>query len=333
MTDATLWCLESFPNLPISLALLLVDPAVGETVFSTRRKGTPIHVQKWEHFQGGYVDFLRPCMRTGLDGEIEAPIQGPPRTCMFDDVIYYYTQRSHPDTPRDTPEAGAFYAKKIIIATWANVLEYFRKGISVLEWRMQHVRKSRLPKSPSEGYADLEWLDNVLSALYRWKWRCSLFSDLMDNNLIALSISIKDMECLGGREKKDAQDWIYVHKKLSLWESRVRDLVDSAHCSITMIESTKSIEEARATRLLAILGTVFIPLSLVASILSMGGDFLPGESQFWVYFVVSLPLLVLSLVIVFASPIVLKKVEGWRNRPRNQRIEVTRTETVPSGMA
>jgi hypothetical protein len=73
----------------------------------------------------------------------------------------------------------------------------------VLEWMMQHVRKSRLPKSPSEGYADLEWLDNILSALYRWKWRCSLFSDLMDNNLIALSISLKDMECLGGHEKKD----------------------------------------------------------------------------------------------------------------------------------
>jgi Mg2+ and Co2+ transporter CorA len=141
------------------------------------------------------------------------------------------------------------------------------------------------------------------------------------------------MECLGGHEKKDAQDWIYVHKKLSLWESRVRDLVDSAHCSITLIESTKSIEEARATRLLAILGTVFIPLSLVASILSMGGDFLPGNSQFWVYFVMSLPPLLLSLTIVFASPMVLKRVESWRNKPRYQRIEVTPTKTVPPGMA
>lgn len=263
-------------------------------------------------------------MSMEFEGDDDKSVHGPPRTSMFDDIIYYWTQRSHPSTARDAPKAAAFYAKKIVIATWVNALEYVQKGISVLEWRLHSVRKSKLPKNPREVHEDLEWLDGILTALHRWKWRCSVFCDLMDNNLTVLNIPLKDVDSL----EKDAQDWIYIYKKLTIWESRAKDLAASAYNSIALLESTKSISEAQAARLLAVLGTIFLPLSLVASILSMSSDFLPGRPQFWVYIAVSLPLLLLCLFIAFTPSTVLGKVETWPDKLRNQRIQVVPAKAV-----
>ena len=81
-----------------------------------------------------------------------------------------------------------------------------------------------------------------------------------------------------------------------------------------VVEGAKSIEEARNSRLLATLGTVFLPLSLVASVLSMGGDFLPGNGRFWIYFALSLPLHIVSLLIIFASPMLYEPIRSWRTK-------------------
>ena len=119
-----------------------------------------------------------------------------------------------------------------------NGLEYIRKAVSVLEWKLENGRQDKLEDSLYEEYEDLGWLEDILSVLYGWKWKCALFSDLMDNNLIELDIPIKDMECLGGSSQKDAQDWIYIRQKLAMWTSRTKDLIDSALGSIQLVEST-----------------------------------------------------------------------------------------------
>jgi hypothetical protein len=291
---------------------MLVDPPVGRVVYSTNSKDKPIPVN-CQPFQGGYSDFLT-CTSTATIGENKSSIQGPPRTSMFDDIIYYWTKRSERNVSVDKPIEAAFYAKKIAAATWVNGLEYIRKAVSVLEWKLENGRQDKLEDSLYEEYEDLGWLEDILSVLYGWKWKCALFSDLMDNNLIELDIPIKDMECLGGARQKDVQDWIYIRQKLAMWTSRTKDLIDSALGSIQLVESAKSIEEARNSRLLATLGTVFLPLSLVASVLSMGGDFLPGNGRFWVYFALSLPLLLVSLLIVFASPMLYEPIRSWRTK-------------------
>ena len=53
----------------------------------------------------------------------------------------------------------------------------------------------------------------------------------------------------------------------------------------------RSIREAKSVKALTIIGIVFIPLAFVASLFSMSDPFRPGERLFWMYFVVSLPLL------------------------------------------
>ena len=53
----------------------------------------------------------------------------------------------------------------------------------------------------------------------------------------------------------------------------------------------RSIREAKSVKVLTILGIVFIPLAFVASLFGMPDLFRPGGRLFWMYFVVSVPLL------------------------------------------
>lgn len=229
--------------------------------------------------------------------------------------MYYWTQKSYRKSP-DTPTDAAFYAKGIAVANWMNTLEYVHKCVSVLEYSIEVNSEVNPQQKPRRRVDGLEWLEDNLSIIYHWKRRCSEFSDWMSNNLMELNIPLFALEFLGGKEHKDTQDWIYVHKRLQMWMSRSQDLVQSALGLLSRVESQRSLGEAKNTRLLTILGTIFLPLSLVASILSMGGDFLPGQPQFWVYFSISLPLLLMALVFAFASQRVINAVVLWKERWR-----------------
>ena len=58
----------------------------------------------------------------------------------------------------------------------------------------------------------------------------------------------------------------------------------------------RSIREAKSVKALTIIGIVFIPLAFVASLFSMSDPFRPGERLFWMYFVISVPLLGLTVL-------------------------------------
>src|SRR5205809_2310785 len=98
---------------------------------------------------------------------------------------------------------------------------------------------------------------------------------------------------------KNTQDWILVLRKLRIWYTRTNELISSTLGLVSILQSRKSLEEAQSARLLTILGTIFLPLSLSSGVLSMGGDFLPGKPHFWIYFVISVPLVLAALSIAF----------------------------------
>jgi Mg2+ and Co2+ transporter CorA len=89
--------------------------------------------------------------------------------------------------------------------------------------------------------------------------------------------------------------WLFIQKRLELCETCSRDIFASALSLLSLIESHKSVEEAESARVLALLGTVYLPLSLTAGILSMGRTFTPGQGQFWIFFVIAGLLMILNL--------------------------------------
>jgi Mg2+ and Co2+ transporter CorA len=97
----------------------------------------------------------------------------------------------------------------------------------------------------------------------------------------------------------DQRDWVLIKTRLEHYESCSRVVVTSALGLLSLIESHKSVEEGESARVLALLGTVYLPLSLTAGILSMGGSFTPGQGHFWIFFAVAGPLMVLSLAATY----------------------------------
>jgi hypothetical protein len=81
-------------------------------------------------------------------------------------------------------------------------------------------------------------------------------------------------------------------RTVEVWEADAwQSLRDAVKNLKTYIQST-SIREANATNkrarqvgYLTSLATIFIPLSFVAAVFSMGGEFSAGASRFWVYWV------------------------------------------------
>lgn len=57
------------------------------------------------------------------------------------------------------------------------------------------------------------------------------------------------------------------------------------------------------------MGGVLLPLSIVSSILSMSDPFNPGGSQFFVFWAVSIPLVFITILIIYADSI--RKAEVW----------------------
>jgi len=232
---------------------------------------------------------------------------------MFDDVIFYCTKRlPHEDRLVNSPADATLYIKQIALAHWMNTLEYIQRSVSKLEHHLEAKRAQRVEAKLGnhtstmvesdegvdiEKLGDIEHLLNILGVVYRLKRECSQLCDWMDTNLFYLSNSRKKTGERLGTDSEGGRDWVYVHDKLIMWTFRSRDLVSSAIGWMSLVESRTSVEESQNTRILTILGISFLPLSLPASILSMGGDFLPGRSKFWIYIVISLVLLLTASLI------------------------------------
>jgi Mg2+ and Co2+ transporter CorA len=88
-----------------------------------------------------------------------------------------------------------------------------------------------------------------------------------------------------------------MQRQLELYSQSFDQIVTVATSMIQILDSRRSIREAINAKRLADIALVFVPLSWVASLFNMGGDFLPGKGLFWVYFAVGLPLVAVVLLI------------------------------------
>lgn len=64
-------------------------------------------------------------------------------------------------------------------------------------------------------------------------------------------------------------------------------------------EAKRSLKEAKGIKTLTLLGMVFIPLAFCTGLFSMNDQYLPGTASFWIYFAVSIPLIVAVFLFAF----------------------------------
>ncbi|KAK5653830.1 hypothetical protein OQA88_7989 [Cercophora sp. LCS_1] len=97
----------------------------------------------------------------------------------------------------------------------------------------------------------------------------------------------------------EADAWYSLREALDGCKRRLDILWQAYSEAVAARESIMSNFQGRHVGYLSSLATLFVPVSLVTGIFSMGGEFAPSESHFWVYRAVSVPVMILGCVLLF----------------------------------
>ncbi|KAH6963268.1 hypothetical protein DER45DRAFT_582771 [Fusarium avenaceum] len=165
-------------------------------------------------------------------------------------------------------------------------LAYYPVRIILNEWNMYTSLVSRYSKLHNEDVIDLQ----------RWRRR----SQQSQHKLTALSDFINfqlDGEPKERRWTQVLQDIRYLQRQIEIYSMSLEQMLAVATSMVQILDSRRSITEALHIKRLTYVALVFIPLSWVASLFSMGEGFLPGQQFFWVYFSIGVPLVVLVLLL------------------------------------
>lgn len=246
---------------------------------SPRMRITPVPLQ------GGYVDFI-----PHDAARQTTSLGGPPRSSMADDLCFYL--RNHEAIVGiDTPEAVELLVKKIVASHYMQHLDYITMIVSHSQWVMS---RHDTVDSFNTYNVEAQWSD--AQALGR---RIAEYCSDLEWIMLQCKIPFEGSNTPPQRTswKDTTLDYQFLYMRYTNLRTRAESLNASMTALMGMVGNQQSVREARRTRALTVLGLMFIPLAYVSSLFSMADEYLPGRSRFWLYFAVSLPLILL----VFAT--------------------------------
>jgi hypothetical protein len=98
------------------------------------------------------------------------------------------------------------------------------------------------------------------------------------------------------------KDFLNIHSRMQLLRQRVEALTDIANELSNLRAAFKSTYDGDLGMRLSIFASVVFPFTLVAGILSMNDNFLPGKGEFWIFWVVSIPSVLLASILLLYGP-------------------------------
>jgi hypothetical protein len=103
--------------------------------------------------------------------------------------------------------------------------------------------------------------------------------------------------------ESDIESWEALKEIGSSLRQKISGLMDAYVQEAGLQENQLSNYQARNIGRLTSLATILVPLSVTAGMFSMGGEFLPGESKFWIFWAVTAPMILVLSLLLFAQGI------------------------------
>ncbi|KAF2211021.1 hypothetical protein CERZMDRAFT_118013 [Cercospora zeae-maydis SCOH1-5] len=284
---SSLWIKPWVAGEPI-VAVLLVDPTV--------TPGHPI----W----GGYRPFeTTPTMKQWA-GKAQAEPNAPPRTSLFEDVVYWCCKLTPDDLKlvKEDPKYLALPMYKLIIADWLVVLKYMTTMFALIEWSFA---KPHWGESPGD-------IDELLQKLSPWRRNVPYYQGMVDDTIARLFPSIAVVYPTAPANlvvpAPDISKGIYslwsdfknIKHQLDEHKRRIQSIQTMATNAINTEEARRAVKQNRNLARLSFLATFFIPLNFTSSFLSMSPDF-PTASNYitiWLFFVLGIPITIFAFIIV-----------------------------------
>jgi Mg2+ and Co2+ transporter CorA len=85
-------------------------------------------------------------------------------------------------------------------------------------------------------------------------------------------------------------DFIFLQSKTERTAQRIEKNINLLTALVAIGEGKQGLDENHGISRLSLLAAIFLPFSTVAAILSMQGEYAPGQSAFWLFWAVAIPL-------------------------------------------
>ncbi|KAF4454873.1 magnesium and cobalt transport protein [Fusarium austroafricanum] len=295
-----------FGDFEAPFLLLLVDPPLGKFVVGANsRQHRQVEPLSPDHVYPGIVErSLRLVADEGKSWYMPIPAAHPAHMpemkSMFDDIVALYPYR--PTQSSADPLTATDICRQLVLSAWVARLRITEAEVAI--------RQTHMTTDPSMDILNYRnWMDG--SWMHAWTprdfgglVRAKTSLERMDLRLLY------NMDALGvGKtnsitEEWEAEAWKRLRDTLLTLKMRVDILLQAYTQAVSARESQIANKQARQVGYLTSLATFFVPMSFVAAVFSMGGDYAAGEKKFYVFWVISVPIAVLAFsVFFFKGPI------------------------------
>lgn len=218
---------------------------------------------------------------------------------MLEDLCFYWTEYGDKLEEISDPAIATLFVQKIVASNYMLLVEFARACIANLEFQ--------LSRRDSLKNIHIPWIEARWSDLQAWSWRCSEYIESVEAILMCLGAPFSEFPGQYQEEedwKSCVKDFQYIHYRLKSLKIRV-DLFSNSITGLAGIagnrhaiqEARRSFQETIRIKSLSLLGMIFLPLSFCTGLFSMNDQYLPGTELFWMYFAVSLPLIVIVFLL------------------------------------
>lgn len=178
------------------------------------------------------------------------------------------------------PEYMTYAVYDFMASQWLLLFDYIITRLSQFEWEIE-----------SEPFRTLKGLDGTLQKFHPWRRRIPLYNSFIRSMLNLLEDRFLSKNSTRPHWVKTTENIRHLLRRHEEVQSRADKIITVLTAVISIEESRKAITQTRDVTRITYLAFLFVPMSFVASFLSMNNNFPDGNSKvYWVYFVIALPL-------------------------------------------
>jgi hypothetical protein len=224
---------------------------------------------------------------------------------VFDKVVTAYSKLDINNG--DTPFVFTKLIRRIALEKWNKFLNHAIHCL-VLTKGEPYSNNSHFnsPVSTLWAQTNAEWL---LARMVKWSRRLGTEHTTVNTIMRGLGMSMHERNQNGVLDNREAEQWRYIDDKILEYKGLYDDCAASYIQVMALREAQNSNMQAKSVGRITLVAALFVPVSLVSGIMSMGGDFTPGGSKFWIFFAVAAP--IVAVVYMFLCTQLLE----WAEHP------------------
>jgi Mg2+ and Co2+ transporter CorA len=230
-------------------------------------------------------------------------------TSALDEMVFYWTRLATRQLINHTNEYSSnasYYLLKHIAQHWINHLELMNTTIAKAEWFSDDYQ-ARIDDNLShkKWKTDLINITEIAQDINYMRRHLNHFWRAMVLNLERLGIQLGDESVDEGASLaiRDAQkDFLAIHTRMQPIRDRAEALNSVSNDLANLRAAFRGVHDGEFGLRLSLFASIVFPLTLVASIFSMGDDYLPGSDAFWKLWAIGPPFCIcVALALVYGK--------------------------------